>query len=101
MSSTVGTNRLFFPAFLILFCTSSGYACLCDGTPTVAEDFKQATVVFSGVYLGAEFRKGIKNQLREMERAEGRNFEYEVMVQRFRVETFWKGNPASEVVLVT
>jgi hypothetical protein len=98
---SVNIKTLAFSVFVLLSCTFPNYACLCDGTPTVPEEFNHATAIFAGVYLGEEYRKGIKNQYREMERSEGKDVAYEVLVQRFRVETFWKGDLSSEVVIVT
>jgi len=57
---------LFFSIFFFSN-VSSAFACLCDGTPTVTEEFKGATAIFSGKYVGGEYRKGIVNEFRRME----------------------------------
>jgi hypothetical protein len=46
---------------------ASAFACLCDGTPTVVEELNGATAIFSGKYVGGEYRKGIVNEFRRME----------------------------------
>jgi hypothetical protein len=92
---------LYFLIFLFIN-VSSVFACLCDGTPTVAEELKGATAIFSAKYVGGEYRKGIVNEFRRMEEEiDGKKVEYEVLVLRFQVEKWWKGNLSSEVILVT
>jgi len=94
--------------YLILFpiifhlSVSSAFACLCSGTPTVAEELKQATAIFSGKYTGAEYRKGIVDEFRKMEeQIDGKKVEYEVLVLKFEAQQWWKGSPAREVILIT
>jgi hypothetical protein len=92
---------LFFSIFF-LSNVSSAFACLCSGTPTVAEELKGATAIFSGKYVGGEYRKGIVSEFRRMEeQIDGKKIEYEVLVLRFQVQRWWKGNLSSEVILVT
>jgi hypothetical protein len=92
---------LFFSIFFFSN-VSPAFACLCDGTPTVTEELKGATAIFSGKYVGGEYRKGIVNEFRRMEEEiDGKKIEYEVLVLRFQVEKWWKGNLSNEVILVT
>ncbi|MCA1626256.1 MAG: hypothetical protein LC778_21180, partial [Acidobacteria bacterium] len=90
--------------FFFFFCINitSAFACLCSGTPTVAEELKGATAIFSGKYISAEYRKGIVNEFRRVqEEIDGKKVEYEVLVLKFQVEKWWKGNLSNEVILVT
>ncbi len=88
--------------FFFFINVSSAFACLCDGVPTVAEELKGATAIFSGKYVSAEYKKGIVNELRKMqEEMDGKKIEYEVLVLRFQVEKWWKGDLSNEVILVT
>jgi hypothetical protein len=82
---------------------SPGYACLCAGEPTVEESFKDASAVFTGKFLRAEYRGGIKNELHEIGlEAWGKKGErYEVLVYIFQVDRLWKGAEAYEIVLIT
>lgn len=92
---------LYFFIFFF-FNVASAFACLCDGTPTVVEELNGATAIFSGKYVGGEYRKGIVNEFRRMEEEiDGKKIEYEVLVLRFQVKRWWKGNLSSEVILVT
>jgi hypothetical protein len=94
--------RLFYFFIFFLINVSSAFACLCDGTPTAEEELKGATAIFSGKYVGGEYKKGIVNQFRQMEEEiDGKKVEYEVLVLRFRAEKWWKGTPYNEVFLVT
>jgi hypothetical protein len=94
--------RILFFSILFFSNIAPAIACLCDGTATVAEELKGATAIFSGKYVGGEYRKGIVNEFRRMEEEiDGKKIEYEVMILRFQVEKWWKGNLSSEVILVT
>jgi hypothetical protein len=94
--------RLLYFFIFFFINVSSTFACLCDGTPTVAEELKEATAIFSGKYVGGEYRKGIVNQFREMQgEVDGKKVEYEVLVLKFQVQRWWKRNLSNEVILVT
>ncbi len=65
--------------FFIFFSINvlSAFACLCSGTPTVAEELKEATAIFSGKHIGSEYRKGIVYEFRWMEEEiDGKKIEY-------------------------
>ncbi len=94
--------RLMYFFIFFFINVSSTFACLCDRTPSVAEELKGATAIFSGKYVSGEYRKGIVNEFRRMEEEiDGKKIEYEVLVLRFQVEKWWKGNLSNEVILVT
>lgn len=86
---------------LVLVAAPSAFACLCGGT-TVEKSFKEATAIFTGKFLRSEYRKGIKNQFREMhfEYSEKR-VDYEVLSYVFEADRWWKGTPTRAVVLYT
>ena len=86
----------------VLFLPAAGFACVCDTTPSVGRALKEATSVFTGRYIGSEFRKGIKNEFMEMRASWGEpQREYEVLVHKFEVEKIWKGALAREIVLIS
>lgn len=80
----------------------AAFGCSCMPEPTVERARKEASAVFSGRYVGAEYRKGIVNELAEMmQETEGAKQGYEVLVLKFEVGRWWKGGPAREVILVS
>jgi hypothetical protein len=78
---------------MLLFSAQSALACMCGGTPGVAEARRNAGVVFLGEAVASEYQKGAKHP-------DGKDAGEELTV-RFRVERWWKGNPAAETVLFT
>lgn len=79
---------------------SSVLGCLCSGTLSVEDELREATAVFSGKFIAAEYRKGIVSELAQLdEKIAGED--YEVLVLKFQVERWWKGNPIEEVELIT
>jgi hypothetical protein len=94
-------SRLFSLPILILLAAPSVFACVCAGT-TVEDSFKEATAIFTGKFLRSEYRKGVKDQFREMElESNGKGVEYEVLSYVFEADRWWKGRPKREVVLYT
>ncbi|MFL6228305.1 MAG: hypothetical protein ACJ741_05965 [Pyrinomonadaceae bacterium] len=94
------TTVLTFLFFLTA--SPSMLGCVCEKTPSVAKAFKEADAVFSAKFVGAEYRKGIVDGLRRvMEGREVKKTDYEVLVLKFEVERWWKGNPVNEVILIT
>lgn len=98
-------NSLFIILVLaVVFAGSqTASACVCAGEESIGAAFNHADAVFSAEYLGAEYRKGIVNELREMQKQidGGKAVEYEVLVLKFRVEEWWKGGTESELILLT
>lgn len=87
-------HKFILPIFvLILLCAESVSACMCGGTPSVAEARRNALAVFSGKVIAAGYQKGAVHP-------DGKPAGEELTV-RFQVERWWKGNLAREVVLFT
>src|ERR1051325_7036967 len=93
----------FLLIFAVLLLPISAAACVCAGTQTVQEAYRESTAVFAGRLIAAEYRRGIKNEFAEMDaESQGKKSEYEVLVYRFQVPRWYKGeNSTSEAVLVT
>src|SRR3982751_949475 len=89
--------------FLLVGSAVSTRACVCGGTSSIDESFKEASAIFAGRFLRAEYRRGIKNKLyeihAEMDGKQGE--EYEVLVYVFEAKTWWKGAGTQEVVLIS
>jgi len=79
------------------------FACLCAGTQTVNQAYKQSAAIFAGRMIAEEYRKGIKDEFAEQDNQwRGKNRQYEVLVYRFEVTRWYKGdNGTREAVLVT
>jgi len=94
-------KRLAFIFIFWLINLATTFACVCD-TATFSEEFKEAAAVFSGRYIGAEYRKGIVSESVELHlRVSGEKRGYEILVLKFEVENWWKGDLKKEIVLVT
>ncbi len=91
---------LFFVFFLLN--ASATFGCVCDMSESFAKAFKESTAVFSGKYIGAEYRKGIVNELVELSFYPPQEKKsYEILVLKFQVEKSWKGTAKKEAVLIT
>jgi hypothetical protein len=79
------------------------FACVCAGTETVSQAYKDSAAVFTGRLIAAEYRKGIKSQFAEIDAEfRGKTREYETLVYRFQVTRWYKGdNSTKEAVIVT
>jgi hypothetical protein len=85
-----------------LLLPSAAEACVCDTPATVEKAFAETTAIFTGKYIGSEYRKGIKNEFAEMDaEAKGKPVEYEVLVHKFKVAHWWKGGTEEEAILVS
>jgi hypothetical protein len=84
-------------AVLVLAGAVSTLGCVCDTLPGVETAFREASAVFSARYVGAEYRKGIRNELREMDGEK----DYEVQVLKFEATSWWKGAGKREVILIS
>lgn len=92
---------LFIIVFLFVS-AASVFGCVCAGTPSVAEEFKSSSTVFSGKLVATEYRKGIPDEFRRIqEETEGKKVDYEVLVLKFQVERRWKGSPTTKVIILT
>ncbi len=91
----------FFFVFF-LFNAAIIFGCVCDTSVTFDEEFKESTAVFSGKYIGAEYRKDIVNKSIETTFFPGDEKKiYEVLVLKFQVEQSWKGALKQQIVLLT
>jgi hypothetical protein len=87
---------------LVLTFTRPAPACVCDTLDTPKKAFGESVAVFTGKYIGAEYRSGIKNEMVEMQfEYDGKRQDYQVLVQRFEVTDWFKGGTDAETVLVT
>jgi hypothetical protein len=95
---------LLFTAIVLslVFCVDAA-ACVCAGEPSVRTAFKESAAVFTGTFIRAEFRKGIRSEMQEIANdAWGKKGQpYEVEVYIFQVDTWWKGAGTREVMLIT
>ena len=90
---------LLFSFWLINPTPASG--CMC-GTTTFSDSFKSSTAVFTATFLGEEYRKGIVNEsIESYFKSLGQIKDYEVLVLKFKVESWWKGNVKQELIIVT
>ena len=95
-------------AITLIALVPSGFACGCVVIPGqiledhVGKSVNLATVVFEGKVVGFEYRKGIFNEyVSGLRDAFGKPRKYETMLVRFKVDRWWKGGLAPEVMLAT
>lgn len=94
-------SLVFLLAFWLIN-ASSILGCVCDTSVTFAEEFKESDVVFSGRFVGAEYRKGIVSEPAEMTFSLGdKRKNSEVLVLKFQVEQSWKGAQKRKIFLLT
>ena len=83
----------------LLSFSSAASACVCDMPATVAAAFKESSAVFVGRYVGAEYRKGIKDEMTELHvETMGQKSDYEILVLKFEVDEWFKGQKSGEFV---
>ncbi len=93
---------LTFLFVFFLFNAATAFGCVCDTSVSFAESFKEASAVFSGKFVGAEYRRGIVSKSIETTFFPGDEKKiYEVLVLKFQVEKSWKGAAKREIVLLT
>lgn len=98
----IDAKIILFMGFMLVLAPGSLFACLCEGTATVDEEFKTATAVFAGKFIGSEYRKGIKNEMVETHNEiSGGKRDYEMLVYKFMAKTWWKGAGTREVILIS
>jgi hypothetical protein len=100
---TTNKHRLiFFTVIFWLLGVPAAFGCVCEPPASVTEELNAARAVFAGKLVAAEYRKGLVDETRRMmEEMDGRRVEYEVLVLRFQVERWWKGEPVAEVLVRT
>ena len=90
----------------LIFCFAVGansvFACSCLPVGTVGEELKEAGAVFSAKLIAKEYRKSANDALNAFSGlTDEQRAGAEVLVYKFQVENWWKGNSAKEVVLFT
>jgi len=78
-------------------------ACVCDKKATVEKAYAESAAIFAGKFIGSEYRRGLKSEFAEMDNEwRGKKREYEVLVHRFEVADWYKGdNSTRQTILVT
>ncbi len=93
-------NMIILVVAFLIATASPTFACVCAET-SFEDTFQEVKAVFSGKVVKAEYKKGIVNELQELEAEQtGKKIEYEVLVLTFEVERWWKGGTSLEVTLV-
>lgn len=94
--------------FALLLGMTKTFACVCALMPdeslrdAVKRNVRESTIVFAGQVIGFEYRRGIPNEYMDSrEKESGRHIGYGTLVVKFKVKTWWKGDVAPEIVLVT
>jgi len=91
--------------FTLLVCSLFGatktLACDCP-LLTTQQAVEQSKAVFSGEVIGFEYRKGIPNWFMDEQAKEtGKTLDYETLVVKVRVNQWWKGEPPTEIYILT
>lgn len=84
-----------------LFGAAKTFACDCP-LLTTEQAIEKSNVVFSGEVVGFEYRKGIPNwYMDEQVKETGKAIDYETLVVKVQVNQWWKGEPPTEIYLLT
>ncbi len=91
--------------FTLLVCSLIGatktLACDCPLLRT-EQAVEQSKAVYSGEVVGFEYRKDLPNRFMDEQAKEtGKVIDYETLVVKVRVSQWWKGEPPTEVYLLT
>lgn len=85
----------------LLLGASEVLACSC-GILSAENSFEKSSFVFSAKVVGFEYRKGIPNPMMDSyERSFNKKIDYETLVVKFQVKSYWKGAMPSETILLT
>lgn len=86
----------------ISFTVAPAYGCVCDVSVPFQKHFELASAVFSAKYIGSEYREGIVSEMvdRTIE-IDGSQNPYKLLVYKFQVTQWWKGDLPREVIIVT
>ena len=101
MTQTI-KHRIILALFICsIFGATKTLACDCPLLST-EQAVDKSKAVYSGEGVGFEYRKGIPNwSMDEQAKEIGKVIEYETLVIRVRVNQWWKGEPPTEVYLLT
>lgn len=101
MTQTIKHRIILAFLFCLVFGATKTLACFCPSL-TTEQAVDKSKAVFSGEVVGFEYRKGISNwSMDERAKQTGMVIEYETLVVKVRVNQWWKGEPPSEVYLLT
>jgi hypothetical protein len=89
-----------------LFCffasATSVLGCVCVPTEGVKKELQGAAAVFSGKFIGIEYRKGAGSDVITSQPSTGeKKSENEIVVLKFQVENWWKGKSTRQVLVFT
>lgn len=96
--------------FLVFCCAvnmTSVLGCVCVPVEGVKKELKEAAAVFSGKFIGIEYRKSgaaaaaANEVITSRQDTGGKKNESEIVVLKFQVENWWKGKSTREVILFT
>ncbi len=101
MVQTIKHKIIFTLLVWLLIGATKTFACDCP-LLTTEKAVEKSKAVFSGEVVGFEYRKGIPNwSMDEQAKETGKVIEYETLVVKVRVNQWWKGEPPTEVYLLT
>ncbi len=98
--------KKYITLFFFIFCSFAGISsvlgCVCVPSKGVRDDLKGSSAVFSGKFIGKEYRKVAGDEIITSHGGAGeKKVEQEILVLKFQVERWWKGNYTREVKIVT
>ncbi len=101
MTLSIKQKIIFTLLVCSLFSATKTVACDCPLLKT-EQAVEQSKAVFSGEVVGFEYRKGIPNWFMDEQAKEtGKAIEYETLVIKVLVNWWWKGEPPSEIYILT
>jgi hypothetical protein len=101
MTQTIKNKVILTILVFSLIGAAKTLACDCP-LLTTEKAFEQSKAVFSGEVVGYEYRKGIPNWFMDEQAKEtGKTIDYETLVVKVRVNQWWKGEPPTEVYILT
>lgn len=101
MTQTIKHRIILTLLIFSIFGATKTFACDCSSL-TTEQAIDKSKAIFSGEVIGFEYRKGIANWSMDRRAKEtGMVIEYETLVIKVRVNQWWKGEPPTEVYLLT
>ncbi len=101
MTQTIKHRIILALLICSIFGAAKTLACDCPSV-TTEQAIDKSKAVFSGEVVAFEYRKGIPNwSMDERAKETGKVIEYETLVVKVRVNQWWKGEPPTEVYLLT
>src|SRR5687767_7901276 len=101
MTQTIKHRIILALLICSIFGVTKTIACDCPSL-TTEQAVDKSKAVFSGEVVSFEYRKGIPNSsMDELAKETGNVIEYETLVIKVRITQWWKGEPPTEVYLLT